>query len=36
MKEQIKALKIEIRNEEIANLSDAVQNTVYQDDHRND
>ena len=36
MKEQFKAPKIELSIEEIANLSDAVQNTVYQDDHRND
>ena len=35
MREQIKALEIELSDDEIANLSDAVQNTGNQDAHRN-
>ena len=35
MKEQIKASKRELSNEEIANLSDAEQNTGNQYAHRN-
>ena len=35
MKEQIKAPEMELSNEEIAKLSDAVQNTGNQDAQRN-